>query len=392
MSQPIKKHQKIAKTVAATSEDIASALDYNIFFEEHLENEEDLIQNLSSNHIELADGCSENHHANHSCNNSDHLDGVAEEPVETSLYKVSFSVQIRSFQGNKSGKEIGIRTICGCSLDDFNSNLWDLVLPFIKQEVIVDADSDQLRMSEETPTMQDLPKWIGLYDKVGRKPISTNNYDTKALMAWSKKDIALYIYEYSASVNSRAMYTSVQSLFLRAGARDRGGAATNSQLFDITQRLKERHGKYYQAQDINWRLWANYILRKDSFLQEALMTEPPPLEMIHLFARAHENADIQLGQVRQNLSIARSVTNLNESDLKALRSGVDTMKTQVAKLTAELSNSLAELDLRLQVMEKTATNTEEILKSMETATGPREDEFGRTLRESIEDVEDHDHL
>lgn len=162
----------------------------------------------------------------------------------------------------------------------------------------------------------------------------------------------------------------------------------------MTKRLKEVRSKHYRAQDINWRLWANYILKSDSYMHDSLCLEPPPANLIHLFARASENSDFVIGNLRKNLSLAHTITDATDTELSQFRTCFNLIKSD-AKALADtiqtLTQKIEEFDVRLIAMENRKTTTKDLLNSMETAVGPQEDAFGLSLLTQIEEQQDIDH-
>lgn len=310
------------------------------------------------------------------------------------LYTVRFNTQVRSFVGNKTGRDIGKKPIVGSSIEQFKENVWKYIQPYIKQQAVWCENENKLILSDLTPSFEDLPKFVVFYDKSTKRSTEVDALNVRLLVNWSDKDINLYIYEFSTAVSSRALYLEIKSTLLKAGPRDRGGASANSELFDMAKRLKDVHSKHYRAQDINWRLWANYILKSESYMHDVLCNEPPPSNLIHLFARSSENSDFTVGNLRKNLSLAHTITDATDTDLSQFRTTFNQIKSDVTALVEIVQNltlKIEEFDIRLTAMENRETTTKKLLNSMETAVGPHEDAFGMALLSEIEEQQDIDH-
>ena len=64
---------------------------------------------------------------------------------------------------------------------------------------------------------------------------------------------------------------------------DRAGAAAEEVTRTIIDRLKDKWATVYQSQPINWLIWASRIARQATSAHEALILQPPPMGIIHLF-------------------------------------------------------------------------------------------------------------
>lgn len=82
---------------------------------------------------------------------------------------------------------------------------------------------------------------------------------------------------------------------------DRAGAASTDIVYAIVRRLKDRWRETYAADDINWQIWANDICREPTHRHDALINEPPPRSLIHLFRHSPVQNDAVVASVgRQN--------------------------------------------------------------------------------------------
>lgn len=330
---------------------------------------------------------------------TDHLsDGEEEEWLDEALsdiYKAKFTVQVRSFVGNKGGRPLGNKIISGSSVEIFKLNLWEYVKKHIKQEVVLPDDEKEMHVIEDEPSLQNLPKFVHFYDKSLKKMVEIENVSGRILVSWATKNIFLYIYEYSNNINNRDTFHKIKSILFRGGNRDRGGAQTNDELFKLTQNLKDIHMANYRSQDINWRLWANEILSADTYLREQLMHEPPPARLIHLFARSQENSSHRLDIIRQGLSVAHTVNESTTSSLKGLKTTLQNVSQKakmISDLVRELTQELEDLNVRVAAMDSTADTTDSLISAMENATGCQEDEFGRGLLTRVQEQIDIDHM
>lgn len=325
--------------------------------------------------------------------NIEELDGEDAEYDVEALFKVKFDVQVRSFVGNTASRKLGHKTVMGSSVMNFKENLWTLVKPLIKREVTFDAN-EVPSFVDEDPTFDDLGKFVSINDKIKKKNIDPSQLNSRLLTGWHDKTPFLYIHEYSTNVYSLAVFNKVKRTLIEVGARDRGGAASNGRLNEIVQLLKEKHGRYYVAQEISWQQWAAHISTKDQYEQERLISKGPPARMIQLFGRVADNAGMVLGEMMQNLSVARSVLGSKSAELKDLRASFNAMKSiaqQQLEAAQAMNDLMNDFEIRLTAAENTTETSEHLIESMESAAFCNENPYASEYYREIEDAADIDH-
>ena len=91
------------------------------------------------------------------------------------------------------------------------------------------------------------------------------------------------IYKYGNNINVGAQHKAFVDQVVQPTAQDRAGAAAEAAHQDMIAQLRARHGTTYESAEINWRLWANYILGLDGQLQAQAINNGPPSRYAHLF-------------------------------------------------------------------------------------------------------------
>lgn len=314
----------------------------------------------------------------------------------THVYNISFDVQIRKFVGNRSGRNIGTTTIQADSVETFKLKLWEYCIQFIKKEVIVEGEEQKVSFAANEPQFADATRFIWIYEKTHRKSRTFADFNPKLLAGWHKKsNNVIHIHEYSTSVFSQALYTKVQADLIKTGERDRAGAASNAQLFELTAELKRKYSRYYKAQDMTWQLWASHVLSTDAHNREQLIANGPPSNILSLFARAAEDSDAAIRTVRQNLSVASTVLRTQSRDMDSLKLIVGQLKNKISGAQAIINDAIEEikeLERRIDTIELSTNDKSELVGSMEKASGCTETVYGQELLESVVDQEDIDHL
>lgn len=250
-------------------------------------------------------------------------------------------------------------------------------------------DNENPSFKNSEPNFEDLDKYISFYDKAHKKAYDLTSLSTKVLVSWKEKPIELYVHVFTASVSSARLFGVVGKKLLRAET-DRAGARTNAFLQEIIGKLKEHHSRFYRAHNFQWETWAACICKKsesDPLTIDRLIQQPPPANIIHLFARAPETGDQQLEEVRQNVSIGAAINADVRKDIEACEACLQ----KARELMRDLQMCLDDLAKRLESIQLKANARNDIVDVVQTQIRPSESQFGIDLLEEIEDLEDYEH-
>lgn len=163
-------------------------------------------------------------------------------------------------------------------------------------------------------------------------------------------------------------------------SQDRAGAPSNVLLSETVQQLKNIHRDHYISDEINWSIWATYILKKPENDRSKIISDGPPRSMIHLFRPIPIPQEKMLETCRKDLRVAKTVIDFFEDDLKSVRVAYDSMVTVVSTLGSKLSS-----------MERKVDEFRSILTSIDESVTPCENSFSRSLSEEITDCIDVNH-
>lgn len=157
----------------------------------------------------------------------------------------------------------------------------------------------------------------------------------------------------------------VKTKVLRPIDNDRANATSNLVIMETIQRLKINHEHIYRSHHQNWALWATKICRthdptREPESYERALRLGPDASIIHLFTRAPEPADSVLENVRQNVSIARSINTNFTEEVTILK---DLLKKAVEK-QKEQADLLSEISTRVDAMDIGATARSTLLSDM----------------------------
>lgn len=243
--------------------------------------------------------------------------------VETEyLYQnLEFSVFIREFKGQTSGPGIGTWFFHCSSLTEFSAIIWEKARHHVKREVLFD-DTNTPHFHQDVQPIEEAGKFLLFTDKVSKLTRSLNQIREETLALWSsaesKREIAIYIHQYSVSVANKKLWEIVKSVLIMPSESDRCGkmfflsfflffiflyrlgAPAQDALNDIAKELKAKHSYRYKAADFHWIAWAHEIAKADAHLGNQLMDGTSP-EKIRWYFRTPD--DTILSETRRDIDV-----------------------------------------------------------------------------------------
>lgn len=309
--------------------------------------------------------------------------------MEDNLFKIKVVFQKKLFVNQKSAEVVlkSISELAANSVEEMKQQLWDLAMEnnLLEKEVIVDGEN--FAWSADNPTdIDEIDKFIIVYDKVGRRPHKPSLISTDLLTSLRNKEVNVYFYVYSTSISTKAVYTNFKKALIDPVEKDKAAADTSQRLFEIAGKLKEHHSYHLFAGPMVWNIWANNILSQPSHSHEDLIVQHPPDHILHLF-RAVATQDSEIIASNQNgLRVARYVSNTNKNDLKDLRSSVNEVKNVLQILCGAVEN----LDQKLSVAERMAERENDLVEEMAN-TMHVDAHLDSFQFEEVDDLEDMDH-
>ncbi|XP_062563037.1 uncharacterized protein LOC134226334 [Armigeres subalbatus] len=294
----------------------------------------------------------------------------------------------RNFKGQKHGENVGELLITADSTDEVVKQTWDFTSKFLQREVFfrypqstASSSTDlELCVKESEPSFEDFDKFVLFSDKISKRYYTPSSLTSNMLHSWYNKDVNIFIYRYSVAVTSSQQWDKVKAKQLKPSNPDRSGAPSNVNLFETVAELKEAHREHYVSDDINWSIWATYILKQPEHLRTRLIASGPPDTMVRLFRPVPIHPDSILVKTKQELKVARNVVDFFDDELKDLRTCTDSLKT----LTQQI-------DGRIWAMEKKVSEYRKLLNSVSEAVSPEESSFSKSVAEEITDCVDVDH-
>jgi hypothetical protein len=305
-------------------------------------------------------------------------------------FSVKFNGVIRNFLTQKTESVINKEPwyLTFKDVTDLQTQLWPKILPSIQREIIFERTTPTWS-PQEVPEIDSFEQFVNFYDAKSRRTFSVSTLSPGDLNRWCDgRVINVNVYAFSMSINSKTAWSNVEKCLLTPANQDRAGAAAESELHKLTAQLKSTHEANYQALWINWKAWADYIMKQPAQFHDRLMKQPPPSSLIHLFSCARLPADIVMGDLRQNVNIA---TTLNEGISKDVEE-INKTTELILKQRDDINRSLDLLFAQQKSLKEKLANHGALLEVFGHSTNVQENEFGVQMYNNIGFMEDHDHL
>lgn len=316
-------------------------------------------------------------------------EGFARDKLPRGLYGCWLLVAVRNFKGHSSGKEVGRWGVAGNSVDEFVRSCWKLSHKFLKREVLFTCDENGVAKpswSEKiSPEEEDFVRFALFNDKVSHRTLRPDQLTETVLQNWRTKEIHLLLHVYSTAVNNKAVFQSVQDTLLGPGSHDKSGAASNTTIDALANKLRDVHGHYWEAHNIAWMMWANAISVSEPHVQERMINDAPPDHLAKLF-RAKEQPVVQ--SIARNFSMAHSVNHGYQDDVLAIRRSFD----QLERMVTNVNSGMKLLKKHIESLESRAALGDSFLSAAEQAVLVEETDFSASLASKVTDAEDLDHM
>lgn len=300
------------------------------------------------------------------------------------------TVYIRNFKGHKTGPSIG-KVFVNCETSaEVMSTVWNYCESYVRREAVfepvVGGDANKYTVhwhENETPDQGDMDKFITFQSKASKRTYKPTQLLDKPekIQKFLKKDVNVFVHIYSESVTSANMYDILRTQLLKPEERDRAGAASNQTIRNLSDELKAIYETSYRSSEINWSVWASFLLTKDPFEREELKMRGPPHHLIHLFQTVPSSSQKVLDNTRKDICIAQNVNSGFKEQLKNIQADLDKLMV--------CANSI---QLRLSALCTMQTTNESLLTDVSGSIAAAEDSFGRELAEDVVDAVDTDHL
>ncbi|XP_062562152.1 uncharacterized protein LOC134225808 [Armigeres subalbatus] len=313
------------------------------------------------------------------------------EDDESTLFMVSLVVSLRDFKGQTSAGELDTWLICGNSVENFLSSVWEQSKKHLIRQVVTVHDDDGNVTYKWSPNKEiceaDFVHFALFYDKQNRRTITVDKLSTNVLQNWRKKStIELLLHKYSLTVNSKTSWKKVEKALIDVIPKNRGGAVTTEFASDLAHELRRKHGHIWNGHDIAWSIWANTILAAPAHQHEAMKEDStPPGSCMDLFAMK-ENEQFQ--RIRREYRVAHNVNDGYQADIKKVMDAFTELKEAQQQQTVKLSV----LERRLENLALRSQIGDSFISSAESAMNVRENEFSSMIASRVQDVEDVDHM
>jgi hypothetical protein len=193
------------------------------------------------------------------------------------------------------------------------------------------------------------------------------------LNKFRNKELEIFVYKYSINVATQQLY----NLFLESNKpkeSDRAGAATNTKLFTIKNKLKDKFSNDYDATDTNYLIWATYIARQPEQEQERLCNIHPPVELIGYFPMKLQNEAQINKKAHTSIEMTLQVINVASDDLSCLKNNIilyhDNSNKRLQQVIDQNNNEFNVITTRIEAIENTLKNFKDLVTGFALAVSP----------------------
>jgi hypothetical protein len=297
------------------------------------------------------------------------------------LYRFEIQPYVKTFknQQTRSCTQLDPFILQCDGVESLKTILWEKYNQYVQKEAIVreTAEGITYQLKEEAAEESDISKFLYFFHNNRQCMLDSSLTENKlATFSRTSESVFLFILKYSTSILDRNMFMQLSMKVLNPRSQDRSGSASEEIHQEMIQELKEIHADHYVSEEINWRLWANHILRLPVPQQSNAKLEPPPGPIIHLFAHSPRNSDLRLNQIKESFSGAMAMIKSLENHLKDINSSREILKMD-----------LVDLGNRVSLLEQCISTYKTVLQALESAFEPRE----TTSPDIFPNIEDVDH-
>lgn len=300
-----------------------------------------------------------------------------------SLFVFISHYQQKEFVGQKSINQEIEEEVTGDSVIEVLDNIWSKVKPLIKREILVDGDKFSWA-ENESPDRSEIGSFIIFHDKAAKRNYQVSQINSDTLRKMRDRHVNVMIHIYGKSISSKAIHAKMSAAILEPSQRDRAGAHKTVLLTDLARNLKETHGQYLSANTSSWTMWANAIHAAPIHRQEAMVTDMPPVHLIHLFRSILTSETEVMRSVQNGLQIAGNLNDSYSENVKNLREEFNKMRESTFR-------GFDLYDLRLKATEEMIAANTRLVSSMDGALHVEVTAVSIAEEVQVTDLPDYDH-
>ncbi len=299
------------------------------------------------------------------------------------LYRFVAHYQQKEFVGQKAISQDIEEEVGGESVSEVLDVIWTKVKPWIKREVLIEADKIYFA-ENENPDRDEIATFVILQDKAAKKNYSVSQLTSDLLRKMRDKHVNVMAHVYGKAIASKTIHAKVSAAILQPVDRDRAGAHSTVLLMELTQKLKEIHGQHLSGNTSSWTMWSNSIHSAPAHRQEAMVNEMPPPHLIHLFRSVPISETEVMRSAQQGLQIAGNLNDMYTENVQTLRQEFQKIKETMLRI-------FDVYDVRLKATEDMLAANSRLVGSMGGALQVEVTAVSLEEERQITDLMDTDH-
>ncbi|KAL3668411.1 hypothetical protein V7S43_006499 [Phytophthora oleae] len=168
----------------------------------------------------------------------------------------------------------------------------------------------------------------------------TSAKNRRYLSKTQHETVLLFVYKYGNEISTVGHLADFEDQCIGPAATDRGGAATEELHQLMISSLKEKWGATFIAQDISWRMWASFVLKKPRPQHEREIAKGPPPNLVTQFRPASSASDQHLQRVQRSVKMAKKVVQGMQAKIKHFEQTVQVLHTAIVSMNQMLENRM----------------------------------------------------
>lgn len=150
--------------------------------------------------------------------------------------------------------------------------------------------------------------------------------------------VELLIYQYGQAVVTNKHLEAFKKACVRPSSTDRSGAAAESVLRDIVEKLQAQWGQTFRGEAIVWRMWATHVTKNlDRTTWDAAVSDPPSVAVASLLRPAASSAESHSVTMNRASMLALNCVNASIAEVDDLWAFLQGVVQRVSNIKSSLA-------------------------------------------------------
>ncbi|KAG9403012.1 hypothetical protein AC1031_006551 [Aphanomyces cochlioides] len=141
-----------------------------------------------------------------------------------------------------------------------------------------------------------------------------------------------WLLKYGNAITKAPELEEFLSQCLEPSAVDRAGAAAEALIQSLIAALKDEWGGHLVAHEIQWRLWASWLVQQKKNSAPMFVKDGPPSQLVREFQPTSSAAEARLLRVQKGVKMAMKVIDAVEASVMSIQRKFSVVETELASL------------------------------------------------------------